>query len=163
MRAASPTTEAGGVGEAITGDLGDAQMGDGGSTPTGETTIGDRKTLRGEAAGDVDEAAGEDSRRFGGRPLFLFSAELFSLSEFNLEEELGLAGVWPGQGGDNSEMTAGGGGGWGSGGLSSRGRSGTAVGEDMSTLILGGLPLFLFGGGLPVSEESSDRRSRGGL
>lgn len=140
-------------------------MGDGGSAPTGETTSGDRTTLRGEPAGDIGEVAGDDSRRFGGRPLFLFSAELFSLSKFNLEEKLGLAGVWPGQVGDNSEMTAGGGGGGGggSGDLSPRGRSGTAVGEDMSTLILGGLPLFLFGGGLPVSEESSDRRSRGGL
>lgn len=109
---------------------------------------------------------GDTSRLLGGRPLFLFSiGDPLSLSEFILKVQFGLPGV-----GTITEvvtesivaLTAA-----GSGEMRGEGSAGgTSIGTlagDMSALVFGGLPLFRFGGGLPVSEVSSDKRSWAGL
>lgn len=95
-----PRTEV--EGEVILGDFGDAQMGDGGIAPTDMTE--DCKAPRDE--GELGDVAGDASRRLGGRPLFLFSAELLSFSEFGFEENLGEAVVCTSE---DSEISEGGG------------------------------------------------------
>lgn len=115
--------------------------------------------------GDIGEATiGDTSRLLGGRPRFLFSiGDPLSQSEFTLKERFGLPGVGTITEVVTKSIAAAGGAVPRSGEESAGGTSiGTLVG-DRSALVLGGLPLFRFGGGLPVSEVSSDKRSWEGL